>query len=325
MKVLRRGAAVLLCGALVSACSSTQTSHKAGESKSSASATISLAVGPGATSLPAVIAAKEGFFAKQGIHVSKISNLADVTLIPGLVANGQYTIGEVTPPDMLTSTTHGLSAVIVANDFIDTATDNLETIIVPKNSPVRNVAQLAGLTVGTPTITGNLTLALQYDMKLHGANPNSLHLLTVALPNLSAELHSGRVQAVISIQPFTDLLLSSGDRSLGDPNRVIGSGVSGFFWMAGSKWADSHKKTISGFTSALRMARTFIADHPKTAAKTLATFTGTPLSIAEHTQLPDYRFTPTTQEIRQWQHVFSVLGLATPAITALNPVKEIVK
>jgi NitT/TauT family transport system substrate-binding protein len=78
------------------------------------------------------------------------------------------------------------------------------------DSEVRTLKDLVGKRVATAQISGQQTIAAQFAMRKAGADPAKVQLIEIPYPRQPDVLKSRQVDAVITTEPFTTQLLTSG-------------------------------------------------------------------------------------------------------------------
>lgn len=150
-------------------------------------------------------------------------------------------------------------------------------IVVPKDSPVRSVAQLKGRKLATVRGSAGQDLALRL-IEQAGLAPSDVRWTYLDNGGAKAALESGAIDAWSTWGSYVGIaVMENGDRVLGDASGLPAQ--AGFF--AASDSAIHGKRAIlADFLARLNRARRWAAAHPDAFARTLAQETGLPIKVA---------------------------------------------
>lgn len=267
---------------------------------------VKIIVSSGGSDLPVMVAYEQGFFRRHGLAVT-ITKSPNTKLYPNVLASGQYDIGAVPTPTLLAAVLQGLPLTAIANEFNTSPGYPLVSVVVAKGSGITTLADLKGKTVATVATNGNIYYSFEYDLVKHHLASTAVKPTVVNFSNMLAELNSNAVQAVLSIPPFTEQMTAAGDRVIARPYLSIGSSADGQDFTTATSWASSHRKAINDFKAALSDANKFMVHHRAATVKILQQYTGVSLAAAKTTPLPDYRYTLTFAELKQWERVMAAV------------------
>jgi len=288
---------LLLLGLTVSACGSPASTS----TDTSGPDHLRIAYVPATTGLPLVVAEKEGFFAanKLDVTLTQVDNIS--TVVPTL--GRQFDISLGTATDLIRAGGAGIDIVQVAGNTLSTKADPFVKLIVPADSQIASISQINGKTVGSPTLSGVIHVAVLSWAKQHGVDPADIKGIQVPTPNLADQLKAGRVDAAEALEPVASQLIKAGNRSLGDPFASISDPLATNFWIANGAWARSHRPVVDRYVKALNEAKDFIAHNPAAARDILQKYTNLPQAVASTVPLPVYDFTIRTQDLDTWVKV----------------------
>jgi NitT/TauT family transport system substrate-binding protein len=281
-------AAMLVAGALLlSACSSSPSSTDS--ASNSTGGTVRVSIAPTGTALPVVVADKQGFFKKQGIHVTwQVSN---VTISDQLATLGrQFDVAMGTQPALISAANQGISLVNITGGALDTKENPQADIVASASSGIKSIADLGGKQIGSLSLTGNIHYALLYGAKKAGVDVSSINFVVGTVPQLPDQLKAGRVQAIEEIEPFAGFAVANGGVSAGDPFRSIGNEAYLGIMLSDKTWANQNEATIGKFTAALDEAAKWIAGNQDAARTVLGSYSGAKGDVLAKTPIPDFRF-----------------------------------
>jgi ABC-type nitrate/sulfonate/bicarbonate transport system substrate-binding protein len=242
---------------------------------------------PVGTLLPAFVAEDTGIFDRNGLDVTLVP-IQNVSTIPGALGR-QFEIGSSTPPDLIKAAAQGLGTAAVTSATVDTEANPIGQIVVPADSPVRTVADLAGRRVAAPSVGATMHVSLLNWLQQEGVDPSSVAAVETPFPTMGDQLAAGRVDAVEAVEPFLSLLLAAGNRSIGSPILTIGEPpVVSVLWIAQWEWAQQNPDVVERWNASLAEAEQLITTDGSRARQILQAYTQLPDALASSSPLPTY-------------------------------------
>lgn len=225
-----------------------------------------------------------------------------------------------TPTELVSAAASGLPVVEVSGSSVGTPTNPTGEIIVSPTSGITSLSDLEGKTVGTLTLNGTLTYAMEYDLLIHNLDPKGVKLVTMAAPTMQDNLKAGNVPAVITIPPFITALEKAGNKALLNPYDAVGTKLASIFWIADSTWTNKNPTAVKEFVTSLNQAQTFIASHDTTARAVLSKYTGLPQTVIAHFTLPIFDTSLRPSDLQKWENVLQKLGIVKnpPSVSSLQ-------
>ena len=191
--------------------------------KQQATVTITVNTLPIANALPLDLGIKKGFFAEQGIEITKktLQSGNDVVLA---LQNDNGEIGYLGWVPMMIARTQGIKLTAVAASEVEgtNEADNWQNILVKGSSSIRTPADLAGKTIAVNALKGVGEVMIKAALKKVGVDPNSVRLLALPFPAMRSALNNGQVDAIWTPEPFLSQVLSDGGRIVMAPGPVLG-------------------------------------------------------------------------------------------------------
>jgi NitT/TauT family transport system substrate-binding protein len=219
---------------------------------------------PIANALPMDLGIKQGFFAAQGIEITKktLQSGNDVVLA---LANKSGDIGYLGWVPMMIASTQGIPLSAVAASEVEgtSVADNWQNILVKGSSSIQTPADLAGKTIAVNALKGVGEVMIKAALKKRGVNPNSIHLLAMPFPTMRTALRNGQVDAIWVPEPFlTQALNLDGARIVMAPGPVLGK-----FWPIGGyaatiNWTRQNPALFRRFRTAINRSLTYSQSHP---------------------------------------------------------------
>lgn len=150
-------------------------------------------------------------------------------------------------------------------------------IVVPKNSPIRTLADLRGKKVATIRGSAGQDLVLRL-LERADIDPRTIHWTYLANGESKAALASGAIDAWSTWGSYVGIaVLEDGDRILADGGNLP-TGVG--FYAANDKAVDQKRALLGDYVARLARARAWARDHLDDYARVLAQETGIPVEVA---------------------------------------------
>jgi NitT/TauT family transport system substrate-binding protein len=236
----------------------------ASSAQSRALATITVDTLPIANALPMDLGMKKGFFAAQGIEISKRTLQSGNDIVLAL-ANNNGEIGYLGWVPMMIASTQGIPLSAVAASEVEgtSVADNWQNILVKGDSSIQTPADLAGKTIAVNALKGVGEVMIKAALKKRGVNPSSVHLLAMPFPTMRTALRNGQVDAIWVPEPFLSQALNLDNaRIVMAPGPVLGK-----FWPIGgyaalTSWTRRNPALFKKFRTAINRSLTYAQSHP---------------------------------------------------------------
>jgi NitT/TauT family transport system substrate-binding protein len=236
----------------------------ASSAQSRALTTITLDTLPIANALPMDLGIKKGFFADQGLEISKKTLQSGNDIVLAL-ANNNGDIGYLGWVPMMIASTQGIPLSAVAASEVEgtSEADNWQNIVVKGDSSIRAPADLAGKTIAVNALKGVGEVMIKAALKKRGVNPSSVRLLAMPFPTMRTALRNGQVDAIWVPEPFLSQALN-----LDNARIVMAPGpVLGRFWPIGgyaalTSWTKRNPGLFKKFRTAINRSLTYAQSHP---------------------------------------------------------------
>ena len=289
----RLWAVVLAVGLVAAACGSDEPGQAGGDPE-----TTSITVMPAALAqfLPIFVAQEQGFFADYGLTVEILEFEGGAGRSTEAVLAGEAQLGYTSWPLAFSLAERGQPLKFITThsyyarrDGVDYGTHRL---IVPEDSPIQSVADLAGLRVGVIARGSNEEAFLTSIFTQVGVDPNSVELVEAFWADHPGLLDSGDIDVGYMIYPFVNAIIPYGDdsgsgfRSIGDPflgspdkglPDMLGDRGAGLFPMVATpEFAAANPNTIRAWALAIRDATTWIKENPAAALDISVAASGIP-------------------------------------------------
>lgn len=227
---------------------------------------------------PLWIARHEGYFEKLGLRVNFIKFTSGPAQFAAL-AGGRINLAWGGISAFMLARANGANIVWIASveDY-----NPLEGLVIPKDSPVTSVKQLAGKKVGL-VFGSDADYGMHRALQLAGMQLNEVQLLNMAPPQQVAALLNGDIDAAFFWSPFVNQVLDRGGKIIFS-NGSLPDGP-GFLGWAGQKdWLDAHKSALVKLFRGWDMGYRKMLESPELAAKYSVEYVGISKDTADAMQ-----------------------------------------
>jgi NitT/TauT family transport system substrate-binding protein len=287
---MKRWGAICALGALLAVvgCGGDEDDARPGQPSNQRETTrLSVQVLPISDVVPIYLGQKKGFFRKQGIELDIKTAQGGAEIVP-LVLNGSVQIGYSNLPSLFIASVKGLPLQIVApagggipKELANKeGTDQVDAIMVRKDSPIREPEDLADATIGVNTLNNISDVTTRGALEKHGVDSSKIKWLEVPLPDMLGALDAKRVDAVFIVSPFKTIGEKSGKyRSVMFPQIDTRPGMVTTAYFASRQWAEENQDVLDRFLAALRESMVYAEGHDAEMRQTLSEYTELPKNI----------------------------------------------
>jgi NitT/TauT family transport system substrate-binding protein len=227
-------------------------------------------------------ARSQSAFAKAGITMQLESMTNGPSILAAAVGNSVQ-IGYANSYSLVQAFQRGIPLRLISPGGIYDA--SLPTnkkglaVVVPADSPIRAAKDLVGKTVGGPAVSDIIGLSMLAWLSREGIDPASVRLLASA-PNLVVSaLQAGKVEAIVTFEPFLDAALATGARVIATPFDALGSTFLTSAWFSVVPWLNDHKDVARTFASVMATSATYANGHPTEMVPLISEFSKIPREV----------------------------------------------
>lgn len=251
------------------------------------------------------LAQKNGMFAANGLDATLTDFRNGQECVAGVQANS-VDICLLIPGIAMQANERGFDLVVVAqNETAKASGPDSGSIVVLRDSPFKTLADLGGKKISTSGLHGQQTVAAQMVLKRAGVDLSRIQLIESPTPTQPDLLKSKQVDAVITVDPYTTILQTSG----------VGRVLSWHFvesvseqpigaWYAKAAFVKANAEAATRYAKTIREAIDYVnADEART-RRDVAEYTGLSPDLLSTMPLNkwDYRIRPD-----RWQGVADML------------------
>jgi NitT/TauT family transport system substrate-binding protein len=312
--VLSAAIALSLAGCSGSTGSSDSTASSSGLEKT----TIKVGALPVPDVVGLYIANAKGFFKDEGLTVEPVVVTGGAAAVPQ-VKSGALDISMTNYVSTILADSTGDKLKLVGDMY--QAAPNTFNIMVPKNSPIKTVADLKGKTVLVNNLKNVAQLAVETQLKVAGLTANDVKFAPKPFPEMGNAINTGQADAGWITEPFITATQSQfGFRKLADTmtGQTEDLPISGY--MATDDWVQKNPKTLAAFQRAIAKAQQLASTDRKEVEAILPKYTKIDAKTASVITLGTY---PSELNANRLQKV-SDLMLEYKYITSPLDVKSII-
>lgn len=264
-----------------------------------------------AINIPVWIAAKEGFFAKRGLNVNV--QTPNIPFSSQLATLGhQYDLVVSSQPDLIRAVQSGIKDVALFGAETDVPQDPAAGVVMSPKSGVTSVKQLAGHSIGAPSLTGNNWGAFACWLSKNGVKASSVRGVAAVPSTVPDLLSAGRIDGTLIFNPIMSSLVAKGNKYLGDPYQgCFGNGEQNGYFTGTRSWATANKDALAKFLAAEKEAVAYIAAHKGVALSVYEQLSGLPKNVAAQAVIypPEMNFKISTADFANWERIMKQNGL----------------
>jgi NitT/TauT family transport system substrate-binding protein len=251
------------------------------------------------------IAKQEGMFEKNGLDVELVEFKAGGEAVAAQ-QSGDVDIILSIPGTAFTAIERGFDLkAIFQNETAQMEGPDSGSMQVLKDSPINAVKDLKGKKVAVSALHSQNTVAVQQLVKAAGLSLDDVQLIEMPFPSQADALKSKQVDAVVTVDPYTTQLTTSGvGKVIAWPNVETIPGQPLGAWFAKSGFVEKNPQVIEAFTTSLKEAIDYLLADPARAKQKVAEYTGLDPALVEQMPLIDWNYEVNKQN---WQAVVDMM------------------
>jgi NitT/TauT family transport system substrate-binding protein len=266
---------LLACTVLLTACGGGGDDAATGTGSGESPRPVSVGVIPIADVAPLYLGVEQGFFTDRGLDLELVTGQGGAALVPAVVS-GQQDFAFSNTLSLMVAKEAGLPLQVVAtgNSSTGDPADDFGCVLVPGDSPLQSLADLAGKRVTTNTLQ-NINVAVVRDLvDRAGADSSTIQFLEVAHPDVPQVIATKQADAATSVEPFKSIAIGQGARCLSyvfaeaqDEPLTIGA------YFATAETVQSDPELVEAFVAGLEESFAYATDNPDEVRRILGTYT----------------------------------------------------
>lgn len=264
--------------------------------------TLKIAAVPAMDSAGLYIAQQRGYFAHEGLHVQIVGATSSADVIKQqLAGNFDITAGAYPSYIAADENQHANLKVLVAGS---TMAPNVQEIVVPPNSKITKMSQLAGKTI-TLNAPNNIGELLVKSMLQDNAVPGTPKFNAMPFPAMGPKLADHQITAAWVPEPFiSEFEEQYGVQPLADANQGAAENLPIEGYVATQSWLNKYPHTAEAFRTAMEKAQAVAATNLDAVQQAMTAFAGVKPLAASVLPAPGF---PTTTQAGPLQRIVTLM------------------
>jgi NitT/TauT family transport system substrate-binding protein len=234
--------------------------------------------------VPILWAQKTGMFAKAGIDID-LGRLPTGAAVTAAVAGGSLNIGKSTFFAVVAAFAHGVPIVVIAPAAIYDARFPNGALVVPKDSPVRTVADLSGKVISVNNLSEPTVPATGVWLQKNAIAKDVVKFVEVPMSAMPAALDAHRIDIAFLTVPVIDEVMATGKYRILEP---VLNYIAPRWWfsaiIASRDWATKNRDAVRRVASVIEASAAYTnAHHGEFTAQIAELIGATPDSVAKMT------------------------------------------
>jgi NitT/TauT family transport system substrate-binding protein len=234
--------------------------------------------------VPILWAQKTGMFAKAGIDID-LGRLATGSAVTTAVAGGSLNIGKSTFFAVVAAFAHGVPIVVIAPAVVYDARFPNGALVVPKDSPIRGVADLPGKVISVNNLSEPTVPATGVWLQQNGLARDAAKFVEISMSAMPAALDQHRFDIAFLTAPVFDEAMATGKYRILEP---VLNHIAPRWWfsaiIANKDWALKNRDAVKKVASVIEASAAYTNQHHGENSAQIAELIGaTPESVAKMT------------------------------------------
>ena len=200
-----------------------------------------------------------GFFKDAGISIEFVPLQNSAAAVAAL-SGGSVDVAASAITSLAAAHLSGFDVKFIAPAELNTTASRTDVIAVKIDSPIQTAADLNGKTIALSGLKTLQQVGIMSWVDRHGGNSKTLKFVEIPIPQMCAQIESGRVDAALPVEPFITACARSA-RILGN----VYDGIAPRFLMMGyassGGWLKNNPELASRFASAVERASVWANSH----------------------------------------------------------------
>lgn len=240
---------------------------------------------------PLFLGQEQGIFKKHNIEISVGIGGAPDQNIAQMQA-GKVDIVMTGGVPLVAAVANGLPLVAVLNIQNQEKTPTMGLVVAP-DSPIKDVADFKGKSIGLPGIASPQGLAVLLMLEKYGIKQDEVKLVNLPFDGMIDSAKNGNVDAIVPIGLFYALAKDSGFREFPEAYQFLQQ-TPAVIYASTRAWADANADTLKAFTAAMQEAYDYANTHPDEIRRVDKEQTKLPPAFIENRFIPPFTAAFTT-------------------------------
>jgi NitT/TauT family transport system substrate-binding protein len=236
--------------------------------------------------VPILYAQKSGAFAKAGIDLD-LSRLNTGAAVTAAVAGGSLNIGKSTFFSVVAAFAHGVPIAVIAPGVVYDSRFPTAQLVVPKESPIRSVGDLAGKVISVNNLAEPTRPATELWLQKNNLPKDSVKFVEVPMSAMTAALDTHRVDIALLTSPVLDDTMATGKYRAVE---AVLNHIAPRWWfsaiIANRDWATANRDTVKRIASTVEASAAYTNAHHREMSGQLADLVGSTEASMAHMTWP---------------------------------------
>jgi len=226
---------------------------------------------PGGQFQPLFLAQEQGYFDDAGLDVTFTEDSGDPSANPPKLLNDQAQFSMLDGPTLLQAVQKGLPVSTVGGVLRSEPDSPHESgIVVPPDSPIDSLEELAGKKVATPTLSGLPMLANKLAIREADVDPSSVDFVKLPLNSLRDAVSSGEADAFLTFSSFYQDAINDDFTDLSPSIGELLPGSSAVLFAASDEYLAENADVARKFQQVMEKAYDYADENPDETRRVLA-------------------------------------------------------
>ncbi|MFJ8752800.1 ABC transporter substrate-binding protein [Streptomyces sp. NPDC102441] len=233
---------------------------------------------------------KQGFFSSRGIKLDIKTAQGGAALVPPVVS-GQYQFAFSNVVSVLSARGQGLPLKVIASGSNSTGTEGKDVtmIRVPKDSPIKSAADLAGKKVSVNTLNNLLQMLGQAGVDADRGDSEKVEFVEMPFPDAVTALGKGDIDAMVTAEPFDTIAADAGTRVISSPYLDLAeTSLTTSVYFTSEEQLKKNPELFTAVKAAIDESLTYAQAHPRETRAQLSSFMKIDPAVAQKVTLPTF-------------------------------------
>ncbi|MGY1631987.1 ABC transporter substrate-binding protein [Geodermatophilus sp. SYSU D01186] len=278
------GAAALLA---LTACGSSDGSGSAAPGEEGPTP-VTIGTQPIVDSAPLYLGVDQGFFEEEGLDLTIESAVGGAAVVPSVVS-GDFEFGRGNVLSTMIAVDQGLPLQCITNANSTAGNPDFGAVVVPGDSPIQSMADLAGRTVSVNTLNNIGDTTIRSVVEKAGGDPGAVQFVEIPFPDAPAALQSGQVDAAWILDPFLTEAVDAGARVLSYNFSDFHPELDISCVFTSQQLLQEQPEVVEAFQRAMNRSLEFAQENPDEVRRITGTYTEIDPAVLERITIPTFR------------------------------------
>jgi NitT/TauT family transport system substrate-binding protein len=249
---------------------------------------VTIGTQPIVDSAPLYLGVDQGFFEDEGIDLTIESASGGAVVVPSVVS-GDYQFGRGNVLSTMIAVDQGLPLTCITNANSTAGNPDFGAVVVPADSPIQSMADLAGRTVSVNTLNNIGDTTIRAVVEEAGGDPQGVEFVEIPFPDAPAALQSGQVDAAWILDPFLTEAVDAGARVLSYNFSDFHPELDISCVFTSQQQMQEDPELVEAFQRAMNRSLEFSQENPEEVRRITGTYTEIDPAVLERIVIPTFR------------------------------------